>query len=305
MTNTSKDSEKQKNWDALRLYHYTNMHGLVGIVKSKSIWCTKIQYLNDASEYEHGFSFLKTAMLDNEQGLENAWKGLTVKEKDIDSSIQEYSMLDIFVSSFTELSDTLSQWRGYASDNGVYISFGRKKLKTQASAKNYSLLECVYEDDKKKNLAEKYIKRWIKILKDDGGRFGGSNETVKFIVKCFIKHSCRFKHESFKEEKEWRLISFPKDGVLNITPNTKVVKFRPSRTNLIPYTEFDLRTGEYPFRETQRTDRHNEECICIEYVHTAKSKNHKLMSTAIHELFKHENVYLCDALESNIPFRPE
>ena len=59
MTNTSKDSEKQKNWDALRLYHYTNMHGLVGIVKSKSIWCTKIQYLNDASEYEHGFSFLK------------------------------------------------------------------------------------------------------------------------------------------------------------------------------------------------------------------------------------------------------
>ena len=305
MANTSKDSEKQKNWDALRLYHYTNMHGLVGIVKSKSIWCTKIQYLNDASEYEHGFSFLKTAMLDNKQELENARKGLTVKEKDIDSSIQQYSMLDIFVSSFTELSDTLSQWRGYASDNGVYISFDRKKLETQASAENYSLLECVYEGNDKKNEAEKYIKRWIEILRDDGGSFGNSNETVRLIVKCFIKHSCRFKHESFKEEKEWRLVSFPKDDIENITPDPKVVKFRPSRTNLIPYTEFDLRTGEYPLRKTQRTDRHNEECICIEYVHTAKSKNHKLMSYSIHELFKHENVYLLAALESNIPFRPE
>ena len=32
------------------LYHYTTMDGLKGIIASKSLWATKIQYLNDASE---------------------------------------------------------------------------------------------------------------------------------------------------------------------------------------------------------------------------------------------------------------
>jgi len=32
------------------LYHYTRLDGLLGIVKSKSLWASNIYYFNDASE---------------------------------------------------------------------------------------------------------------------------------------------------------------------------------------------------------------------------------------------------------------
>jgi hypothetical protein len=35
------------------LYHYTDQRGLLGILRSQSIWATHIRYLNDSSEYNH------------------------------------------------------------------------------------------------------------------------------------------------------------------------------------------------------------------------------------------------------------
>jgi hypothetical protein len=35
------------------LYHYTSLHALLGIVKTRSLWSTNIFYLNDSSEYHH------------------------------------------------------------------------------------------------------------------------------------------------------------------------------------------------------------------------------------------------------------
>ena len=32
------------------LYHYTSIGGLLGIVKTKVIWATQVQYLNDMHE---------------------------------------------------------------------------------------------------------------------------------------------------------------------------------------------------------------------------------------------------------------
>lgn len=32
------------------LYHYTSLAGVMGIVRSKSLWATEIKYLNDADE---------------------------------------------------------------------------------------------------------------------------------------------------------------------------------------------------------------------------------------------------------------
>jgi hypothetical protein len=33
------------------LYHYTGQTGLVGIVQKEELWATKIQYMNDATEF--------------------------------------------------------------------------------------------------------------------------------------------------------------------------------------------------------------------------------------------------------------
>ena len=37
------------------LYHYTTQVGLMGIVESKEIWATQIEYLNDGMELIYAF----------------------------------------------------------------------------------------------------------------------------------------------------------------------------------------------------------------------------------------------------------
>lgn len=41
------------------LYHYTTQAGLLGILGSKSIWCTNTLFLNDPTEFSHAIDLGK------------------------------------------------------------------------------------------------------------------------------------------------------------------------------------------------------------------------------------------------------
>jgi hypothetical protein len=43
---------ERRNRMSARLYHYTDMRGFEGIVKSETIWFTDYQYLNDPNEID-------------------------------------------------------------------------------------------------------------------------------------------------------------------------------------------------------------------------------------------------------------
>jgi hypothetical protein len=45
------------------LYHYTTTVGLQKIIESKSIWAFECRFLNDASEFQHGFRFSRKYLL--------------------------------------------------------------------------------------------------------------------------------------------------------------------------------------------------------------------------------------------------
>src|SRR5436189_200043 len=40
------------------LYHYTNQAGLLGIIRSRQIWATHTQYLNDTREFLHAVQMM-------------------------------------------------------------------------------------------------------------------------------------------------------------------------------------------------------------------------------------------------------
>src|SRR6266568_442547 len=44
-----------------RLYHYTSQEGLLGILSSKTLWATRIQSLNDSTEFAYTLALLKKA----------------------------------------------------------------------------------------------------------------------------------------------------------------------------------------------------------------------------------------------------
>ena len=98
------------------LYHYTSQTGLLGIVRHREIWATNIHYLNDTAEFAHAIE-LVTTEFENRKGVspkQDMFLAFLTKQ------LALFKHIDVYVCSFSEQGDLLSQWRGYCpSGNGL------------------------------------------------------------------------------------------------------------------------------------------------------------------------------------------
>src|ERR1700744_3597479 len=106
------------------LYQYTSLQALVSIVQSKGVWASNIRFLNDHSESiwlrQHVISIL------NRKGTST---GQQARMREIIAMIDGWPPPSLFVASFTEKPDDLSQWRAYCPPGvGVSIGFSAKCL---------------------------------------------------------------------------------------------------------------------------------------------------------------------------------
>ena len=146
---------------------------------------------------------------------------------------------EVYVASFTEEGDLLSQWRGYCPKGGFSLGFSSKRLTELANTHDSFLLPCVYDPKTKNKLVEEllvsYSKQYDNAVKNDNVKdpdklaHSISNE---FIISLFAI-SPMLKHESFKEEKEWRIVS----ANLIVAPD---IQFRANDSTVIPYIEMGL-----------------------------------------------------------------
>lgn len=108
------------------LYHYTDLKGLEGILKSKSLWATHISQLNDPLEATAGCRYFGDACYWANQTplyLEDVLVGLRDK-------FYSSAPPDSFCICFSQLEDDLSQYREYADAcRGYCIGFDGKKLR--------------------------------------------------------------------------------------------------------------------------------------------------------------------------------
>jgi len=104
---TNNDSWQQRQQVPKRLYHYTTITGLKGIVKDKAIRASDVRFMNDASELEYAARFLDDTigeLLRDNTDLRNLRPGF---------EYILYPGMRLFVACFCEKADLLSQWRGY------------------------------------------------------------------------------------------------------------------------------------------------------------------------------------------------
>jgi DUF2971 family protein len=137
------------------LYHYTSPAGLLGIIESKSLWASGIQYLNDTAEFKHAAAIahdLLTQYLENENDPFKDLYRLLLRGGDayLDSAV--------FVCSLSEAKDKLSQWRAYcATGGGFSIGFDAALIERQAKKQDFQLLKCEYDPDKQKAICAALI----------------------------------------------------------------------------------------------------------------------------------------------------
>ncbi|MGP2415021.1 DUF2971 domain-containing protein [Pantoea ananatis] len=238
----------------MTLYHYTDMNAVHSILNTHKIRMTDIRFLNDKTEYLQGLEILKEASHDalkeklhyDDEYLKalSEWFEKAFKELfDFESASEIF-----YVASFSLSSDTLSQWRSY----GMFaIGFDREKLAERVSewaaqkrkgtrkTIKYEFIECYYIFDKDEALekASELIRTkviaelfewWIPLspIEHNMHIYRDLREVISMLATTF-------KHASFSEEEEVRLVI--RDKIVS-----DKISFRTKNNILIPYYELDV-----------------------------------------------------------------
>jgi hypothetical protein len=234
----SKSLSKEFNGEKpTTIYHYTSTEGLIGILSTGKMWFTDILYMNDSSELTYAMELIysvlekTTKQYENEifsEVLENVWNFSD-------------DFLNIYVLCFTEDRDLLSQWRAYgASGNGYAIGFD-----AEISNHWFSLSKVQYIPENQKLIVKEVIDEVYNVFNEE------LNNLVDLQYKEFLIHQAaytldellfnialQFKHPSFAEEKEWRLVYFDEHNEIDERLN-----FRCSSGKLIPFINLSLTTN--------------------------------------------------------------
>jgi Protein of unknown function (DUF2971) len=268
------------------LMHYTTAEGLKGIVSSGCLWATHAACLNDAVEVTHFFdvrlpniafpevrkyivtraqdSKADAAYIEARGGIEEEARSFTTrlidKMRSTTLTMNEpyiFSMsapMDIRVS----VDGLLSQWRAYGGNEGCALVFDTVKLERflmdESATFHYSLaaLDTVYYHETLPihQLSSTHFAELDEVVKLGFRKLipNESPEPYPEFYETISRLSCLYKHWSFSEEHEVRVIAIPfnaepKPGVkLKPNPGNENKLAKPIKTFvrgslLVPYLE--------------------------------------------------------------------
>lgn len=235
------------------LYHYTTLGGLHGIATTKCLWATSIRHLNDATEFMYAHDLLKSALEQQSRGEPpNVLATIEVLVRDLDFRQIETSLAFassiglLFVTSLSQNKNQLSQWRAYCANGGVALGFRVDALQRIGADQGFELVQCSYDRQEHAREAEtmaRQILESVSAVPPDtrksipaGGRRIPAHVAHRIfpirqeMLNEIQRHAPTWKHRSFHEEDEWRLVSKQRPAT----------DFRVGRTALIPYVKIEL-----------------------------------------------------------------
>jgi len=278
------------------VFHYTSLDGLLGITESASIWGTNILYLNDASE----FSYAK-ALLSNE--IENFCEANPDFKKETSWGYYFFEFLEkninkllpsehfsSYVCSFSEVSDLLSQWRGYCKNGSGYsLGFALSSLQSCVRRARFDIKQCIYDVRKQTDAIGELLRKASDRFVLEVGRAGEnwdakSKYIAADILVEFIQLAPFLKHPKFEEEREWRIVANLKTDYVK-----SQIKFRPGSTMIVPYIEIPL-----PIEAGS---------LVIDEVFIGPTSDRELSTASVALLLKSRNVTCSRVNCSTIPYR--
>jgi len=257
MDNISSVQEAKKT--PAKIYHYTDRAGLLGILKSRKIRLTDIFDLNDTSELRHGLKQACETFIEEARGTRPPTTLLALRFKAaMDANVE--MLARYFIACFSCDEDDLGQWRAYGENGeGFAIGFDEKLLceafvKVDADCPKYSngTFQINYDDTMLRDLHRQLIKKLLPLISVSSGRKLKSDvanmfetELIKILSLSVIYASIGFKHEAYKNEREYRFLQ-----IRAIDKPTDDLKHRLRGYSFIDYTDFDWNTkGPNSLRE--------------------------------------------------------
>ena len=297
-------TDKVKSLTPDVLYHYTSQKGLLGIISQMAIWASSIHYLNDSSEYAYAQTILR-------EEIASIRKSVSAEDSDFLDTESEYmgsgQGSDVFVTSFSEVGDLLSQWRGYCqAGSGVSIGFDFSLLKETAEKNYLTLAKCIYDVQEQKRLIRQLLYDTLKVCQlsraagashlgieshalnyfHQGSRVQFQNISTLPPSEGFNSIAPLLKHPSYSEEKEWRVVQRP---WLLKEKGQEPWQFREGKNAVIPYVLFRL------------ADK-NQQPI-IRQIIIGPTPFPDLFLDSVRQFLAYERIRDCTLLKSAIPYR--
>lgn len=218
------------------IYHYTSNDGFLGIIQTKTIWASKLHYLNDSTEFAYALGMVKRELNELRRKETGAWHEFYDKAL---KRMHTIAHVHIFVACFSEVGDLLSQWRGYCPNSAGYsIAFDDVQLEQSATRQGFRLVRCVYDEAAQRAIVNELITVAGKLMPDKS-----PDDAATDLVIRIPKVAPALKHPRFAEEREWRLVT---RGPTNITDPQ--VHFRQRNWTLIPYYALRLCEPSEPLK---------------------------------------------------------
>lgn len=227
------------------LYHYTTNAGFLGILSSGNMYATHFAYLNDSVEIKYTIELAREVLGNLKRLLGDAAAPLTKIGRAIDSlhpflkaTSENLYNANICLCSFTGNGDLLSQWRGYCDVGGVSFSFKKHELEEFCKREKLSLIKCIYDRDVQLKEVGEIAQRYIDLISADIDS-ADSRKTLRgqqFILNLIDK-SYIYKHPSFREEEEYRIICD------NQRTNEYGLDFRSGKSSVVPYVNIPILSG--------------------------------------------------------------
>jgi hypothetical protein len=234
------------------LYHYTDAAGLLGIIKSGTLWATNFRYLNDSSEFIYASGLIKEVVAEATEGAlgdspkarlrDSILRGTDKKE---DSEVTEFTEYpQPYIACFSERGDGLSQWRGYGKSIGGYsLGFSFQHIRAVEEAINRTrvqahLFRCWYDKSAQKQLISEAFEMAVRAVSDGESRGEHFRDAdVETLVDTILRPVSRaYKDPAFEDEREWRLVVDVEDASVN----KSAVEFRGGQFTLVPYVSVPL-----------------------------------------------------------------
>lgn len=293
------------------LYHYTSREAFLNIIQNKTLWATNILYLNDSLEAQYTFKLFDSVINSTKNDKDKfksfdlmvkkyVKKGDSVLDKYIDclfanpnsnNFLKDYVFENpYFVASFSSSGDLLSQWRGYCNQSGgLSIGFSKNYISELQKNYRYMFTKCIYEKEDQLRAIKKSVNEAVSQFSDQFLDKKDFEEKIFNVIQSLLLKillcSPIFKHESFSDEQEWRII------VGHNPVNKKDIQYRSGTSMVVPYFEIDLE----PFRSDLKIE--------LDEVIVGPTPHPELSKASIEAFLESEDIRVGRVVNSSIPYR--
>jgi hypothetical protein len=236
------------------LWHYTDAHGLAGILQSRKIFATHFRHLNDPTELVHGEKIVAEVAgeLSKDSAVEEVARSALQEFCEAYNNGQRFSeVADVYIASFcADDGDRLSQWRGYGARGSGYAIGFRALPVPKGEDSNADLVmalwEATYDLAKFRELTRTTMRSMAEaivqfLLENLDTLTKTSDEQFRDAWARgrgqMLSHAAtlaqRAKHPGFQEEQEWRVIVAP-------LRDERAVRYRATARGIVPYIELPL-----------------------------------------------------------------